>query len=42
VARTKKSYTGQALARFLPINGAGNVHTSADVNPGNGKLPGAA
>jgi excinuclease ABC subunit A len=42
VARTKKSYTGQALARFLPVNGAGNGHTGADANSGNGKLPSSA
>jgi excinuclease ABC subunit A len=28
VARTKKSYTGQALARVLPINGHGNANAN--------------
>jgi excinuclease ABC subunit A len=26
VARAKKSYTGQVLARVLPVNGQGNAH----------------
>ena len=33
VARTKKSYTGQALARFLPANG----HANGNGQPTNGK-----
>jgi excinuclease ABC subunit A len=30
VARSKRSYTGQALARFLHINGASNGHSNGD------------
>jgi len=35
VARTKKSYTGQALARVLPSNGRGNGNSGG--HPANGK-----
>ena len=33
VARTKKSYTGQALARFLHLNGASTAQTNGEPKP---------
>jgi excinuclease ABC subunit A len=37
IARTKKSYTGQALARFLSVNGQSNCDSGGNSRPGEGK-----